>query len=402
MRRRGAIPLQPTRAVAAMRVLGLLMLKVLLQLSTPVTAFQAPAPWRVRHAPLRSVTMATPNSASQQKHDNGNEALLSIVIERAASHTILPGALATHGRLLKNSNSQPVTFIPPNEEISFNLVAGRNAATQEPVLAFVGPSAATSKPGAELRVPAGAVLSRPASLSLEECALLPYHAVSLLPPLMRAGIHGGEGSSGPASSKVCIVTGCGPAAIFAVQVLRAWGCRVVGVSRRNPEVLTKAGAEEVVDCRTTSFSEQVPNFAAVIDTVGTDTETLAANLLKFKDAAYVSTMPSATRRMQAKGLLQAASTFASVFWGKPDLAPTNVHWLPEKLGLEVISYVLKLAEAKHLTMPLTPPTLDDYMDGVVWARDSETQARFGFPAPVAEEGLTDALVSRFKERMREE
>ena len=378
----------------------LLLVAVVLQLSTPASAFQVPAPWRVRHAPLRSVTMATPNSASQhQQHDDGNEALLTIVIERAASHTVMPGALATHGRLLKNSNSQPVTLCPPNEEISFNLVAGRNAATQEPVLAFVGPAAANFKPGTELRVPAGAVLSRPASLSLEECALLPYHAVSLLPPLMRAGIHGGEGSSGPASSKVCIVTGCGPAAIFAIQVLRAWGCRVVGVSRRNLEVLTKAGAEEVVDCRTTSFSEQVPSFAAVVDTVGTDTEALAANLRKFKDAAYVSTMPSATRRMQAQGLFQAASTFASVFWGKPDVAPTNLHWLPEKQGLDVISYVLKLAEAKHLTMPLTPPTLDDYMDGVVWAKDSETQARFGFPAPVPEGGLTEALISRVKERI---
>lgn len=326
---------------------------------------------------------------------------MTVVVERVASHTVMPSALATHGKLLKNTNFQPVKFIPPSEEVSFHVVVGRSP-EREPVLAFVGPDIAAGKPGSRIQVSTGVVLPRPESLSLEECILLPYHAVSLLPPLMRAGIHGGEGSSGPASSKVCIVTGCGPAAIFAIQVLRAWGCRVVGVSRRNLDALLKAGAEEAIDCRTTSFSERVPEYAAVVDTVGTDTEGLAANLLRYKKAAYVSTMPSATRRMQAQGLLQAASTFASVFWGKPDLALTDAHWLPEKLGMDVISYVLRLAEAKHVVLPLAPPSLDDYMDGVVWAKDSETQARFGFPAPSPEEGLTEAFLSRFQKRMEGE
>ncbi len=338
--------------------------------------------------------------APQQLHD---ETLVAVTVERAASHTMLPGSLATHGRLLKNQNGQPLKFIAPNEEVSFHVVAGKDGRTQEPVLAFVGPAAAAAKQGSQLQVPASVVLPRPASLSLDEATLLPYYAASLLPPLMRAGIHGGEGSSGPASSKVCIVTGCGSAAVFAIQVLRAWGCKVVGVSRRNADVLRKAGAQEVVDCSTTSFSEQVPEFAAVIDTVGTDTDAVAANLEKYKGAVYVSTMPSTTRRMQSQGLLQSASLFTSVFFKKaPDVAPTNAYWVPEKAGAEAISYVLKLAEAKHLTVPLVPPDMQDYMDGVLWPKDAETEARFGFPAPVPEEGLNEALMKGLKKRFEDE
>lgn len=342
---------------------------------------RAPSTWY--YASSAETVTTTTMSAPQQQQRPQDEPLVSVTIDKAVTHTMLPGSLTTYGRLLNNKNGQAVKFIAPNEDVSFHVLAGRTA-DQEPVLAFAGPAAAVAKQGSQIQVPASVVLPRPASLSLDEATLLPYYAASLLPPLMRAGIHGGEGSSGPASSKVCIVTGCGTPAIFAIQVLRAWGCAVVGVSRRNMDVLRKAGAQEVVDFSTTSFSEQVSEFAAVIDTVGTDVDAVAANLQKFKGAVYVSTMPSATRRMQSQGLLQGASLFTSVFFGKPDVAATNVHWVPEKAGAEAIEYVLKLAEAKHLTVPLVAPSWDDYWDSVIWPKDAETGARFGFPAEVVE------------------
>jgi hypothetical protein len=123
----------------------------------------------------------------------------------------------------------------------------------------------------------------------------------------------------------------------------------------------------------------------VVDTVGTDVESIAANLEKMKGAAYVSTMPSSTRRMQQKGLLAGAGIFGSVFAGKPEVAPTNAHWLPERQGVEVVEYVLRLGPS--LSLPKAAPGMDDYWDAILWPKDAELNYRFGFPAPPpAEEG----------------
>ena len=321
---------------------------------------------------------------------NADGGLVSVIVEKTLTHTLLPSGLTSHGRLVDKSG-KAVNFIAPNEEISLHVLAGRTTDGNQPVVAFVGPEGAASKQGAKVQVSQSTVVARPSSLTLEDATIYPFHAVSLLPPLMKAGIQNGEGSSGPASSKVCIVTGCGASAVFAIQVLKAWGCRVVGCSRRNMDLLRQAGAEAVVDSSKESFSERVPSYAAVVDTVGTDVEAVASNLEKYKNAVYVSTMPATLRKMQAQGLLGGASLFSSIFFGTSDVATTNIHWIPEKAGLEVIQYVFKLVEAKALSVSHAPPTGADYMDGVLWPRDAETNARFGFPAAVPEDSFSDLL-----------
>lgn len=318
-----------------------------------------------------------------------------MVVEGARAHTLLPGALATHGRLFRNGGDQAaLTFVAPNEEVGVNLVAGTVKGSGEPVVAFVSPQTLKgASKGSTLRVRRSAVVGRPAAVGAEDACLLPYHALSLLPQLMKAGIHDkGQGAAGAEGGsdrkKVCIVTGAGPDARFAIQVLRAWECKVVACSRRDAEALKKLGAEAVVDFSKESFSERFPSYAAVVDTVGTDVESIAANLMNLKGAAYVSTMPSSIRRMQEKGLLQGASTFFSVFGGKaPEAAPTNAHWLPEKPGLEVVEYALKLGPS--LSLGGKPPGMDDYWDAILWPKDAELNYRFGFPAPPPQEEAGD-------------
>lgn len=321
-----------------------------------------------------------------------------MVVEGARAHTLLPEALATHGRLFRNGGNQAaeVKFVAPNEDVSVNLVAGTVKGSGEPVVAFVSPQAlARASKGSTLRVRRSAVVGRPAGVGAEDACLLPYYALSLLPQLMKAGIHDknkaqastATAAEGGDDRKLCIVTGAGPDARFAIQILRAWECRVVACSRREAEALKKAGAEAVVDSSKESFSERYPAYAAVVDTVGTDVESIAANLMNMKGAAYVSTMPSSIRRMQEKGLLQGAGLFASVFGGKPEVAPTNAHWLPEKQGLEVVEYVLKLGPS--LSLGGKPPGMDDYWDAILWPKDAELSYRFGFPAPPPQEEAGD-------------
>lgn len=321
---------------------------------------------------------AASRAASGSTGDGGAEDEVAIVVEGSRSHTLLPGTLATHGRLF-NKNNVPLKFVAPNEDVGINVVAASLKGGGEPVVAFVSPQAlAQASKGATLRVPRGAVVGRPAGVGVEDACLLPYYALSLLPQLMRAGLH-----DKTEDRKLCIVTGAGPDALFAIQILRAWECRVVACSRREADALRRAGAEAVVDFSKESFTERFPNYAAVVDTVGVDQESIAANLERMKGAAYVSTMPSAIRRMQQKGLLQGAGIFASVFGGKPEVAPTNAHWLPERQGLEVVEYVLKMGPS--LALPKAAPGMDDYWDAILWPKDAELQYRFGFPCPPPEE-----------------
>ena len=180
------------------------------------------------------------------------------------------------------------------------------------------------------------------------------------------------------------------------------------------DALRQAGAADVIDFSKESFSEKVKSLAIVVDTLGIDVDSISSNLMQYKGAQYLSTMPSAIRRMQQKGLLQGASIFGSVFGGKPEAAQTTAHWLPEKPGLQVIEYILNLGEAKGIIMPQKAPDMSDYMDAIMWPKDADTGARFGFPAPLEDaptdgesegrgrSGLIDdeALLNEYRRRKR--
>ncbi len=368
-----------------------LRLGLLLLLLTVVAALVMPTQGFVvgLSAAARQRTRPRGAAASASPGGGGAEEEVVLVVEAARAHALLPGALATQGRLFLNSNQAPLNFVAPNEDVGLNIVAASVKGSGEPVVAFVSPQAlARTSKGSTLRVQSNAVVSRPAGVGPDQACVLPYYALSLLPQLMKAGIHDKKAKAAASSSglgsddrKLCIVTGAGPDALFAIQILRAWECRVVACSRRDADLLRQAGAEAVVDSSKESFTERYPSYAAVVDTLGTDLggESIAANLERMKGAAYVSTQPSATRRMQAQGLLQGTSIFGSVFAGKPEVAPTNAHWLPEAQGREVVDYVLKLGPS--LSMPKAAPGMSDYMDSILWPKDAELDYRFGFPAP---------------------
>lgn len=91
------------------------------------------------------------------------------------------------------------------------------------------------------------------------------------------------------------------------------------------------------------------------------------------------------RRMQQKGLLSGASIFGSVFAGKPEVAPSNAFWIPERTGLELVSYVLEIGPSLDLSFLQRAPDMQDYMDAILWPKDAELNCRFGFPAPLPEE-----------------
>lgn len=108
----------------------------------------------------------------------------------------------------------------------------------------------------------GVVAVKPAGLTFEEAAAVPFGALAALCFVrdiarLRAGqrilIHGASGAVG----------------VFAVRLARYFGAHVTGVcSKANMSLVRSLGADAVIDYQTTDFSQAAETYDVILDTVG--------------------------------------------------------------------------------------------------------------------------------------
>ncbi len=111
-------------------------------------------------------------------------------------------------------------------------------------------------------VPGDVMSLKPANLSFEEAAAVPMSAVTAL-----QGLHH-HGEIKPAQ-KVLINGASGGVGSFAVQIAKAYGPEVTGVtSTRNIDLVRSLGADHVVDYTTTDFVRSGRRYDLILDTVG--------------------------------------------------------------------------------------------------------------------------------------
>jgi len=142
------------------------------------------------------------------------------------------------------------------------------------VVETTGSSVTTLKPGDEVygaargayaeyvRVADDKVALKPASLSFEEAAVLPYAGFAALQALREHGkVQPGE--------RVLVVGASGAVGAAAVQIAKAMGAHVTGVcSGATKAFVVELGADEVLDYRTTDVDTLGPRFDLVIDIGG--------------------------------------------------------------------------------------------------------------------------------------
>jgi NADPH:quinone reductase-like Zn-dependent oxidoreductase len=113
-----------------------------------------------------------------------------------------------------------------------------------------------------VRVPASGCLARkPANLTFEEAAAVPYGAIMALSLLRRAGIRPGQ--------KVLVVGASGGIGSAAVQIARHFGAEVHGVcAAPRAEYVRALGAVRVIDYRTEDFTGTGETYDLIFDVLG--------------------------------------------------------------------------------------------------------------------------------------
>lgn len=133
-------------------------------------------------------------------------------------------------------------------------------AVGDAVMAF--PGSAMGAHAERMIMPAeGRLVPKPANLSFEEAAAIPFGAMTALDYLRRGELRAGE--------HVLVNGASGNVGTAAVQLAKHLGARVTGVcSAANAELVRSLGADELVDYASDDFAARGPSFDVVVDTVG--------------------------------------------------------------------------------------------------------------------------------------
>jgi NADPH:quinone reductase-like Zn-dependent oxidoreductase len=133
------------------------------------------------------------------------------------------------------------------------------------------------------------VVRKPPAVSFEEAAAVPIAAITALQALRDAG------QVGP-GVRVLINGASGGVGTFAVQIAKALGAQVTGVSSaRNAELVTSLGADRVIDYAQEDFTRGTERYDVIMDNVGNHPLRAYRRVLEPDGILVMVTGPKASR-----------------------------------------------------------------------------------------------------------
>jgi NADPH:quinone reductase-like Zn-dependent oxidoreductase len=142
----------------------------------------------------------------------------------------------------------------------------------------------------------GAIALKPANLSFDEAASLPFGASTALHFLAQADLRSGE--------EILVVGASGAVGTALVQLAKHRGARVTAVSSgRNSELVRSLGADDVIDYTTDDPARSGRSFAVIVDTAGSMPFTRSRPMLRpgGRFVAIAGGMPEMLAAMRTSG-----------------------------------------------------------------------------------------------------
>jgi NADPH:quinone reductase-like Zn-dependent oxidoreductase len=171
-----------------------------------------------------------------------------------------------------------------------------------------------------------AVAIKPANVTYEEAAAIPFGGNTALHFLKKGNIRSGQ--------KVLIYGASGSVGTFAVQLAKCFGAHVTGVcSTTNLELVKSLGADKIIDYTKDDFTKNGETYDVIFDTVGKSSFSGCMRSLK-KEGTYLQTVAAPS--------LNARMLWASITSSKKLIGGTAIP------NAENLNYLKELVEARKI------------------------------------------------------